>query len=93
MTIMADNVQIGYMPTRVWGTPTAAMWVQRLGPERAKRMLFTGDRIDGKQAEDMGLVLQSVPVLYGVIIFLYQFRYKSLQKYSRRCHTMSVNLI
>ncbi len=61
MTIMADDAEIGYMPTRVWGTPTTAMWVQRLGPEKAKRMLFTGDRINGKQAEEMGLILQSVP--------------------------------
>jgi enoyl-CoA hydratase len=57
MTIMADDAEIGYMPTRVWGTPTTAMWVQRLGPEKAKRMLFTGDRINGEQAEEMGLIL------------------------------------
>ena len=36
MTIMAEDAEIGYMPTRVWGTPTTAMWVQRLGPEKAK---------------------------------------------------------
>ena len=46
---------------RVWGTPTTAMWVYRLGPEKAKRMLFTGDKINGKEAEAMGLVLKSVP--------------------------------
>ncbi|MGB1010079.1 MAG: enoyl-CoA hydratase-related protein, partial [Thiolinea sp.] len=45
----------------VWGTPTTAMWVYRLGPEKAKRMLFTGDKINGKEAEAMGLVLKSVP--------------------------------
>lgn len=62
MTIMADDAEIGYMPARVWGTPTTAMWVQRLGPERAKRMLFTGDRIKGKEAAEIGLVLKSVPL-------------------------------
>jgi enoyl-CoA hydratase len=61
MTIMAEDAEIGYMPTRVWGTPTTAMWVQRLGPERAKRMLFTGDKISGIEAESMGLILKSVP--------------------------------
>ncbi|MGI9479424.1 MAG: crotonase/enoyl-CoA hydratase family protein [Hyphomicrobiaceae bacterium] len=61
ITIMADNAKIGYMPTRVWGTPTTAMWVYRLGPEQAKRMLFTGDKVDGREAEAMGLVLKSVP--------------------------------
>ena len=44
------DAQIGYMPTRVWGCPTTAMWVYRLGPERAKRMLFTGDKITGVEA-------------------------------------------
>ena len=62
MTVMANDAEIGYMPARVWGTPTTAMWVQRLGPERAKRMLFTGDRIKGKEAAEIGLVLKSVPL-------------------------------
>jgi len=61
MTIMDEDAEIGYMPTRVWGTPTTAMWVQRLGPEKAKRMLFTGDKINGVEAENMGLILKSVP--------------------------------
>ena len=61
LTIMAEEAQIGYMPARVWGCPTTAMWVYRLGPERAKRMLFTGDKITGREAADMGLVLNAVP--------------------------------
>jgi enoyl-CoA hydratase len=61
MIVMADDARIGYMPVRVWGCPTTAMWVYRLGPEKAKRMLFTGDKIDGKEAERIGLVLKSVP--------------------------------
>ncbi len=61
IAIMADSALIGYMPTRVWGCPTTAMWVHRLGPEKAKRMMFTGDKIDGREAADMGLVLKSVP--------------------------------
>ncbi len=61
LRIMADTAKIGYMPTRVWGCPTTAMWVYRLGPEKAKRMMFTGDKITGREAADMGLVLQSVP--------------------------------
>lgn len=61
MVIMGEKAEIGYMPARVWGCPTTAMWVYRLGPERAKRMLFTGDRISGKEAAAMGLVLEAVP--------------------------------
>ncbi|TMV10309.1 crotonase/enoyl-CoA hydratase family protein [Ruegeria sediminis] len=61
LTIMAEDAQIGYMPARVWGCPTTAMWVYRLGPERAKRMLFTGDKITGREAAEMGLVLKAAP--------------------------------
>jgi enoyl-CoA hydratase len=61
LIVMADDARIGYMPVRVWGCPTTAMWVYRLGPEKAKRMLFTGDKIDGREAEQMGLVYKSVP--------------------------------
>ncbi|WP_299889033.1 crotonase/enoyl-CoA hydratase family protein [uncultured Ruegeria sp.] len=61
LTIMAEDAQIGYMPARVWGCPTTAMWVYRLGAEKAKRMLFTGDKITGREAADMGLILDAVP--------------------------------
>ncbi len=61
IVVMAEDAEIGYMPTRVWGCPTTAMWVYRLGPERAKRMLFTGDRVSGREAERMGLVYKAVP--------------------------------
>jgi enoyl-CoA hydratase len=36
------------------------MWVHRIGPEKAKKMLFTGDKINGKEAEKIGLILESV---------------------------------
>ncbi len=61
LTLIAEDAEIGYMPARVWGCPTTAMWVYRLGPEKAKRLLFTGDRISGREAADMGLVLKAVP--------------------------------
>ncbi len=59
--LMAEDARIGYMPARVWGCPTTAMWVYRLGAQRAKRMLLTGDLIDGKTAKDWGLALDAVP--------------------------------
>ena len=61
IVVMADDALIGYPPARVWGCPTTAMWVYRLGAERAKRMLFTGDLITGSEAAAMGLVLEAVP--------------------------------
>lgn len=60
--IMNETARIGYPPARVWGCPTTAMWVYRLGAERAKRMLFTGDLITGTEAEEIGLVLKAVPL-------------------------------
>lgn len=50
--VMEDEAKIGYMPVRVWGSPTPAMWVYRLGAMRAKRLLLTGDLIDGRTARD-----------------------------------------
>ena len=60
--IMNEDARIGYPPARVWGCPTTAMWVYRLGAERAKRMLFTGDLVTGREAEKMGLILQAIPL-------------------------------
>ena len=61
LVVMAEDAKIGYPPARVWGIPTPAMWVYRLGAEKAKRMLLTGDLVTGRQAADMGLVLEAVP--------------------------------
>ncbi len=61
LLVMADDARIGYMPTRVWGCPTTAMWTYRLGPARAKQMMFTGDTINGTKAAEWGLANESVP--------------------------------
>jgi len=61
LLVMADDAKIGYMPTRVWGCPTTAMWTFRLGAARAKQMMFTGDLITGKQAAEWGLANMAVP--------------------------------
>lgn len=61
LVVMSEDAKIGYPPARVWGIPTPAMWVYRLGAEKAKRMLFTGDLVSGAEAKAMGLVLDAVP--------------------------------
>ncbi len=61
LVVMANDAKIGYPPARVWGCPTTAMWVFRIGAERAKRMLLTGDLVDGRAAQAMGLVSEAVP--------------------------------
>ena len=58
--IAAEGASFGYPPSRVWGTPTTAMWVYRLGLERAKRYLLTGDEIPAPEAARVGLVLETV---------------------------------
>ena len=62
LLVMAEDARIGYMPTRVWGCPTTAMWTYRLGPMRAKQLMFTGDTIDGTTAAQWGLATEAVPV-------------------------------
>jgi len=61
LLVMAEDAKIGYPPTRVWGCPTTAMWVYRVGAEKAKRMLLTGDLVDGKEAQSLGLCIEAVP--------------------------------
>src|SRR5438309_6009959 len=61
MVVAGEGASFGYPPARVWGTPTTAMWVYRLGLERAKRYLLTGDEIPAPEAARIGLILEAVP--------------------------------
>jgi enoyl-CoA hydratase len=61
LLVIADDAKIGYPPARVWGVPTTALWVQRVGLEKAKRLLFTGDCLSGKEAVEWGLAIESAP--------------------------------
>ncbi|WP_442548362.1 crotonase/enoyl-CoA hydratase family protein [Bradyrhizobium ottawaense] len=62
LIVMAEDARIGYMPTRVWGCPTTAMWTFKLGPSRAKELMFTGNMIDGRTAAEWGLANACVPM-------------------------------
>jgi enoyl-CoA hydratase len=61
LIVCAQDCRIGYPPARVWGSPTTAMWVYRLGLERTKRLLLTGDPLDGRRAVEWGLASEAVP--------------------------------
>jgi enoyl-CoA hydratase len=61
LIVAGEGATFGYPPARVWGTPTTAMWVYRMGLERAKRYLLTGDEISASAAADMGMILEVVP--------------------------------
>ena len=61
LIVCTEDCRIGYPPARVWGSPTTAMWTYRLGLERSKRVLLTGDPLDGRTAVDWGLASLAVP--------------------------------
>jgi enoyl-CoA hydratase len=61
LLVIADDARIGYPPARVWGTPTTMVWAHRIGPERAKRLLFTGDLLTGREAHEWGLAIEAPP--------------------------------
>jgi enoyl-CoA hydratase len=62
LLVIGADARIGYPPARVWGVPTTALWAHRIGPERAKRLLFTGDLITGAVAREWGLAIEAPPV-------------------------------
>ncbi|HEY7952191.1 MAG TPA: crotonase/enoyl-CoA hydratase family protein [Solirubrobacteraceae bacterium] len=61
LLVIATDAKIGYPPARVWGSPTTSMWMHRLGAQRAKRLLFTGDSLSGAEALDWGLAIEAPP--------------------------------
>lgn len=61
LLVIADDAKIGYPPARVWGVPTTAVWAHRIGIEKAKRLLFTGDCLSGAEAAAWGLAIESAP--------------------------------
>ena len=61
LLVIAADAQLGYPPARVWGSPTTSLWAYRLGPQRAKRLLFTGDCISGAQALEWGVAAEAPP--------------------------------
>jgi len=61
LMVIEDVAKIGYPPARVWGVPTTALWVHRIGLEKAKRLLFTGDCLSGTEAVAWGLATECAP--------------------------------
>jgi len=59
--IAGESAVFGYPTSRLWGVPTTAMWVYRIGFEKAKRYLLTGDEIPAPEAARIGLILEAVP--------------------------------
>jgi enoyl-CoA hydratase len=59
LLVIAADAKIGYPPARVWGSPTTSLWAYRLGAQRAKRLLFTGDSLSGTEAVEWGLAIEA----------------------------------
>ncbi len=59
LLVIAEDAKIGYPPARVWGSPTSALWAHRIGAQRAKRLLFTGDSLSGAEAVEWGLAIEA----------------------------------
>ena len=59
LIVIEETAKIGYPPARVWGSPTTALWTLRVGMEKAKRLLFTGDCLSGKEAVEWGLAIEA----------------------------------
>jgi len=61
LLVIEEQAKIGYPPARIWGVPTTALWAYRIGPEKAKRLLFTGDCLSGAEAVAWGLAIECAP--------------------------------
>jgi len=61
LLVIAEDAKIGYPPARVWGSPTTSVWAFRIGIEKAKRLLFTGDCLNGTEAVAWGLATECAP--------------------------------
>ena len=61
MVIAADDATFGFPPARNLGALPNNMWLYNVGPQWAKRLTMTGDTVTGKEAQQIGLVMKSVP--------------------------------
>jgi hypothetical protein len=61
MVIAADDARFGFPPARDLGALPNNMWLYNVGPQWAKRLTMTGDTVTGKEAQQLGLVMKSVP--------------------------------
>jgi enoyl-CoA hydratase len=59
LLIVEGQAKIGYPPARVWGVPTTALWAFKIGVNRAKQLLLTGDSISGTTAVEWGLAAEA----------------------------------
>jgi enoyl-CoA hydratase len=59
--VVSEDCEIGYPAVRAMSPPDNLWFPWHLPMRKAKEMLFTGDPITGKEAEDLGLANYAVP--------------------------------
>lgn len=58
----AEDAKFGHPASRALGIPpTLGLWPAKIGMLKTKELLFTGDMIDGKEAEKIGMINHAVP--------------------------------
>lgn len=59
--VCAEDAQFGFPAGRAMGTLPTHMWTYLVGPQWAKYVIATGNSVDGRTAERIGLVWKAVP--------------------------------
>jgi enoyl-CoA hydratase len=62
LILASDDASFGFPEVRYGGGEPFLLLPYLVGPRRAKELLFTGDRIDAREAERIGLVNHVVPL-------------------------------
>lgn len=58
----AEDARFGHPAGRALGIPpTLGLWPAKIGMLKSKELLFTGDTIDGREAERIGMVNKALP--------------------------------
>ena len=62
LVVASDCARFGTPYARVWGCHLSGMWVYRLGLAKAKYYALTGEWISGKEAAEIELINNAVPL-------------------------------
>jgi enoyl-CoA hydratase len=58
----AEDASFGHPAARALGIPvTLGMWPAKIGMLKTKELLFSGDMIDGREAERIGMINRAIP--------------------------------